>query len=242
VRAGSGRRWNPIDLGQPGASAQAEYQRRRRRDGVRREAVFGRVLAPLVNVLRGERASTVAWARGGDGEARVGTYLTEVVGARGIVLHDRRIARSRGNIDHIAVVPTGIWVIDTKRYRARIGVRHPMGWFITRPSLVVNGRTRTDLVAGVQRQRQLVQAAAGPGVDVRPVLCFVDARWNWPARPFQVDGVTVTWPTPLARTLRGRGALSRREVEALARRIARAFPAYAPSGTSQSPTGAWPNR
>jgi len=33
-----------------------------------------------------------------------------------VVLHDRAIPGSRANIDHIGIGPTGVWVIDTKRY------------------------------------------------------------------------------------------------------------------------------
>ncbi|MEV4421445.1 NERD domain-containing protein, partial [Patulibacter sp. NPDC049589] len=32
-----------------------------------------------------------------------------------VVLHDRRVPRTHANIDHIAIAPSGIWVIDTKR-------------------------------------------------------------------------------------------------------------------------------
>lgn len=32
------------------------------------------------------------------------------------VLHDRRIRGAQTNIDHIVIGPTGIWVIDAKRY------------------------------------------------------------------------------------------------------------------------------
>ncbi len=35
------------------------------------------------------------------------------------VMHDRRIPRSKANIDHIVVTPGGVWVIDTKRYVGR---------------------------------------------------------------------------------------------------------------------------
>jgi hypothetical protein len=42
------------------------------------------------------------------------------VGHVGLVLHDRAIPGTRSNIDHIAVVPSGVWVIDTKQYRGRV--------------------------------------------------------------------------------------------------------------------------
>jgi hypothetical protein len=50
----------------------------------------------------------------------VGRLLSAAVGDAGVVLHDRAVPRGRANIDHIAVVPSGVWVIDTKRYRGRV--------------------------------------------------------------------------------------------------------------------------
>jgi Nuclease-related domain. len=36
------------------------------------------------------------------------------------VVHDRRIPRSRANIDHIVIAPRGIYVIDTKHYKQKL--------------------------------------------------------------------------------------------------------------------------
>jgi hypothetical protein len=124
------------DLGNPGASARAEYQRRLSRQEARRRARFGRYLAPVVGALAGPNPSTVAWERGGRGEEEVGRTLTRAVADRGVVLHDRAIPRSRANIDHIAVVPSGVWVIDTKRYRGRVERRS--GWLGSSPTLFLN--------------------------------------------------------------------------------------------------------
>jgi hypothetical protein len=41
---------------------------------------------------------------------------------KAIALHDRRMPDSRANIDHIVVVPSGVWVIDSKRMKGRIKV------------------------------------------------------------------------------------------------------------------------
>jgi hypothetical protein len=39
-----------------------------------------------------------------------------------VALHDRRMPCSQANIDHIVLVPSGVWVIDSKRVRGRIRV------------------------------------------------------------------------------------------------------------------------
>jgi hypothetical protein len=37
-----------------------------------------------------------------------------------VVLHDRRIPGRRSNIDHLVIARSGVWVVDTKRYRGKV--------------------------------------------------------------------------------------------------------------------------
>ena len=108
-----------MDVGRPGASARAEFERRRRRDAERRRRRFGRFIAPVVALAAGTRPSTDRWRVGGRAEERVGRLLSSAAGRTGLVLHDRALPHSRANVDHIAVVPSGVWVVDTKCYRGR---------------------------------------------------------------------------------------------------------------------------
>jgi hypothetical protein len=142
--------------------------------------------------------STKVWDQGAVGEEKVGGHL-ENARPRGIeVLHDRRIPGSRANIDHLVIAPTGVWVVDAKRYlNAKIERRDVGGWFKTDLRLYVGGRDRTKLIAGVHKQTALVadalRQAGYPEVPVQGALCFVDIETGWFAKPFQIDGVTVTW-------------------------------------------------
>jgi len=231
-----------IDVGRPGASARAEFERRRRRDAERRRRRFGRILAPVVALLAGTRPSTDRWRVGGRAEERVGRLLGAAAGRSGLVLHDRAVPHSRANLDHIAVVPSGVWVVDTKCYRGRVRRARRPGRLLGRRALVVNGHDRGQLVTAALRQRALVQSAVGAEVPVRAVLCFAGAEWGLRARAFTLRGVLVTWPAALASSLRARGPLDRAARAELAARLARAFPPYAPSGTSHNPTGASPGR
>jgi hypothetical protein len=199
----------------------------RRRDNERRRETFGR-LAPLARLLARPNASTEAWARGAEGEERVGALLRRAVGENGVVLHDRSIPHSRANLDHIAVVPSGVWVIDSKHYRGRLERRGVGGWFRSRAALYVAGRDHSTLVHCALRQRSVVAAAAGPDVPVRAALCFTGAEWPRFARPFTIDGVLVTWPKALARVLGMPGRLDASTRNSLATRMAVAFPPYVP--------------
>lgn len=220
-----------LDPGAAGASARAEYERRTARDEARRRARFGRV-APLVRVLAGPKASTEAWAQGAEGEALVGDRIDQIVGARGVVLHDRRVPGGRSNLDHLVVVAGGVWVIDTKHYHGRLAKRQAGGWFISREVLTVGRRDQSRLLASAQRQRATVEHALGRGfpeitsVRVRAALCFTGVEVSLLARPFVMDNVLVTWPRALPRALHEGGPLRGRDREEVASRLARAFPPY----------------
>jgi hypothetical protein len=223
------------EWGRAGASARAEYERRQARDEARRRVIFG-PLAPVVRLLVGPKPSTEAWGRGAAGEEHVGHWLDEAVDGRGEVLHDRALPHRRANIDHIAVVASGIWVVDTKHFRGRLERRDLSGWFVPRPRLFVAGRDQSLLVTSARRQQALVAetlTAAEPagGPLIRVALCFTGAQVGLFTRPFTLEGVLVTWPRAFARTLTAPGPLGPAERRALAARLARAFPPYAAEST-----------
>lgn len=97
-------------------------------------------------------------------------YLDESVQ----VLHDRRVPRSRANIDHIAVGPSGVWAIDAKRYDGKAEIRQPL---FGEPKLFIKGRDQSKLMEGLARQVELVRATLAnisPEVPIHGALCFVD--------------------------------------------------------------------
>ena len=184
------------DAGTPGGGARREHERRvyRRQARLQDRGTLVRTLAALI----GEPQSTRAWERGAIGEERVGAVL-EKAHSRGVLaLHDRRIPRSRANIDHIAIGPAGVFVIDAKRYEnAKIRVRRVGGLFSPRrDELLVRGRVKSNLVEGLRRQVEVVQTvldeAGIEDVPVRGVLCFVDAFFPLFQRRLRVDELIVT--------------------------------------------------
>lgn len=104
------------------------------------------------------------------------------------------------SIDHIAVGPSGVWVIDAKRYKDKRPILHVEGGTL-RPrveSLRVGGRDRTSLVDGIRSQVDRVTAALGDlDIPVMGVLCFLEADWPLVGGSFTVSGITVTWPRAL---------------------------------------------
>jgi nuclease-like protein len=182
--------------------------------------------APLVSLLVGPKRSTEAWGKGAEGEELVGPFLAHSVGDEGIVLHDRRIPRSRANLDHIAIVASGIWVIDSKHYRGRLQVRTVGGWFVPHRALFVGRFEHSALVRSAARQRATVAKHVPPDVPVKAALCFTGVELGLFARPVVVDGVLVAWPKALAKALDEPGPLDADRRQELAAMVARAFPPY----------------
>lgn len=218
-----------LDPGQPGASARREHDRRRSQHESRIRAAHPR-LGGLILALSSEPQSTTAWGAGAIGEERLGGRLNALVSPTVRVLHDRRVPRSKANIDHIVVCPGGVFVIDAKRYQGRPERRVEGG--ILRPrveTLLVGRRNCTKLIDGVLKQVELVSAAitadgVSPDVPVHGVLCFVQADWPLIGGSFRTHGVEVLWPNKLAKQLRLPGDVGESDIERLHRALASAFP------------------
>lgn len=208
-----------------GASARREHERR---VAARQERVRQRHprLGGLILALSDDPQTTRAWATGAVGEERLGRRLDGLVGPSVQVLHDRGIPRSRANLDHLVVCPGGVLVVDAKRYRGR--PRHVVQGGLLTPrteKLVVGGRDRTRLVDAVLQQADLVRDALDDEtVEVRSVLCFVEADWPVIGGDFVMRGVRVTWPRKLATMIGRAGPLDEERVTALHHHLASAFP------------------
>ncbi len=212
------------ESGRAGASAQEEFERRHQKRDAVLDQRFGR-LAGLVKFLVDDPQSTRAWAQGSEGERRLAEALTRRVGDRAVVLHDRKIPRSSANIDSLAIASTGVWVIDAKKYTGRLQRRDKGGWRTTDYHVYINGRDRTALVGGLHKQSAVVRTALGDlDVPVHSVLCFIDAEWDFFLRPFQIDGVWVTYGKHLAEMIAAAGPLPDDEVLHVATVLAAALP------------------
>lgn len=203
-----------------GRSARNEYERRSARERAKKEKIVAEDLAwrekakeqrPVLGRLAAamtpkptigpERQTTTAWKVGAEGEERVAEVLRDADGIE--VLHDRQVPGTRANIDHLAVGPSGVFVIDAKKYKhgSAIEIRDLGGFFRSDPRLYLGGRDRTKLVDGVLGQIDVVRTALGPELDEVPihgVLCFIGADWGWRPKTKTVKGVTAVWPLGLA--------------------------------------------
>jgi hypothetical protein len=213
-----------VDGGVPGASLGREHTRRRARREQRVRDAHPR-LGGLLLALNGAPQHEEAFRIGEAGEIAVGAAIENAVAkVDGIVLHNRRLPGRRGDIDHIAIVPSGIYVIDAKAVRGKVEVRRP---WRTPPQLFIAGRDRTNYLDGLDRQIEAVRAAihaAGlPPALAWGALCFTDA--DLPRlRAHEVRGHLLIYRRALTKRLTTPGAVERRTAGELAAAIDSALP------------------
>lgn len=210
--------------GTAGGSARREYERRVSRREQRIRARHPK-LGGLILALSDEPQTTKAWERGAVGEELMARRLADLPDTFR-VLHDRRVPGTPGNIDHIAIGPTGVWVIDAKRYVNKRPSMQVDGGLL-RPrveSLRVGGRDGTKLVHGMLSQVARVTAALGDNqTHVTGVLCFLEADWPLIGGSFTVEGVHVLWPRLLIKRMLEAPSQSV-DIDRVHARLASAFP------------------
>lgn len=237
----------PIDAGVAGSSATAEYEKRSRREARRKQAVvdrdaawrdqvrvehplLGRVATALTPkpVIGPESQATRAWKVGAEGEEGVARTLGACAGVRS--LHDRRVPGTKGNVDHLAIGPAGVYIVDAKRYEGKVERRDVGSFFRPDERLYVGGRDRTKLLRQmawqVETVRTALDACGHTDVALRPVLCFVDSEWPLLfARPLHLQGVTVLWPKALQELVSSGELFDDASRDQIARDLAVALPA-----------------
>lgn len=211
--------------GAAGSSARREHERRIAKREERIRSKHPR-LGGLILAVSDDPQTTKAWATGAVGEERLGRRLDSAAGPLVRVLHDRGIPGSRANLDHLVVCPSGVYVVDAKRYKGRPHRVVEGGPFTPRTEkLLVDRRDCTKLVEASVKQAALVrEALAGDDVDVRSVLCFVEADWPLLGGDFVIRGVAVTWPKKLAATITRPGPLTQEQIATVHQRLATTFP------------------
>ena len=136
------------------------------------------------------------------------------------VLHDRRVPGRRANIDHLAVGPGGITVIDSKNYTGKVAVRKSRLW--------VNGRDRTKLIDGVLGQVEVVRSAlAGStytGVSIEAALAWSNHEALPLLRALRLKGVLIDGTRRVAKLASRPGPLSVAEADQLAALLGERLP------------------
>jgi hypothetical protein len=179
--------------------------------------VLGSLLAPRLGLVLGGLAAVaagwglrfrpspnaVAWRRGAAGERRTARLLGPLERQGWAVLHDLAIPGSRANIDHLAIGPGGVFVIDSKQYRGRLQLDPSGRLWHGRHSLA------PALRAVSWEADQAARVLPDPGMAVVPVMAVHGAQVPW--GKVVMDGVPVVAARRLPSMLRALPAVLRPE-------------------------------
>ena len=216
-----------------GGSARRKAQRLREEYEALRAArsPLGRIFTALFPSAKEKRLFQEErnWLTGAEGEQNLASALAKRCPCIPI-LHDRRPPMSRANIDHIAIAPSGVFVIDCKRYRGKIEVTTPL---FGKAKLKINGRDRTKLIDGLDKQVTHVTAALADIAEEVPVhgcLCFVPpegflADVGLPVfRTLKINGYPLYYAKRLANRLNQVGPITPDRAQTLEAEIDRRLP------------------
>jgi hypothetical protein len=212
-----------LDRGRPGASVAREHQRRKSNRENRTRETHPRI-GGLLLALKGTPRHETAFRRGELGEKAVAASLERGTKGPAIILHDRRMPGGYGNIDHLVVAPTGVFVIDAKDIKGKVRVENPL---FGAARLMIAGRNRIKLIDGLDRQVAAVRhALAGNGhadVPVQGVLCFTKADLPL-LGTLKMRGHLLIHRRALTKRLNASGLLGSSVIGTLARTLAGALP------------------
>lgn len=211
-----------LDPGTAGASARREHERRLANRENRTRERHPRT-AGLRLFWQDAPQHEGVWATGASGEERLARFLGERCGPDVVVLHDRRIPGRRTNIDHLAIAPSGVWVIDAKSYKGKVEVHKPL---FAEAKLKIAGRDKSKLATGVANQVEQVKAAlaeVAPDVPVHGVMCFVENGLPL-LGTLSFNGCLLLRGKALVKRLNAKGDLSVDVVHGIARTLAARFP------------------
>jgi len=191
---------------------------------------FGQIADRLESKAEWARKRAANHAAGDAGESRLGAAVASLVANGWLALHNR--ARPHGgNIDHILVGPSGVYVLDSKAWTGPITISGGV--------LRTNGRNQSRALAAVADQASEVRdtiTRAGHPAEVACGLVFTGTDPG-PATAERVDGVTVCGLGSLVDSILSRGAtFTAEEIHSLTRSIAETFPPYglAPAAAAET--------
>jgi len=156
------------------------------------------------------RALVASWRQGAKGEQQTARLLAKLEREGWRVLHDLAIPGSRVNVDHLAIGPGGVWVIDSKLWGRRVHWDPRHGWMHGQAAIAPELNTTRWEVAEVEQalvdslSRAARHVAGDRGIIVHQAWCVHGEPL--PGGRLLVDGETIVNPRHLLPLLRaGRG-------------------------------------
>lgn len=218
----------PIDTGVAGAGPQAEYDRRTAKRQAELDAIPG-FRGKIVRAFDTEPQSTTAWRQGAEGERRLAAALEAGLAPPSVVLHSRKVPKTRGDIDHLVIASSGVWIVDAKNYTGKPELRDVGSWRSPDFRLYVNGRNQTKHVENFDWQVAAVRAVLDPmgfgDVPMHPTLLFTQWKKGLFERPLELRGVRAMWTKRLIELVNEQGPLSDDVIRSIATQLSAKLPA-----------------
>jgi hypothetical protein len=173
----------------------------------------------VLEALSADSLHEARWARRAESEERARRLEALLAGSGVRLLNDRRVPGARATIDHLAIGPRGVTVIDAIRERGRTR--------IVEGRLLVDGEDRTSLVRDVLRQVEVIRLglSASPNLPIGGAICWVEHDGLPRVRQLSLDDVLIDRPYVLAEELRRPGPVSLQRVRHLTALLDRRLPA-----------------
>jgi hypothetical protein len=175
-------------------------------------------LTTLLEALSADNLHESRWARNARSEERARRLERLLAGSGARLLSDRRVPGARATVDHLAIGPRGVTVIDAVHEAGRAR--------IVDGRLLVDGEDRTTLVRDVQRQVEVIRLglAASPDLPVDAAICWVEPDGLPRLRKLALSGVSIDGPRALAEELRRPGPVSAKRMRYIAGLLDRRLP------------------
>jgi Nuclease-related domain len=158
------------------------------------------------------------WARRARSEERARRLELLLAGSGVRLLNERRVPGARTEVDHLAVGPRGVTVIDAAYLKGRARVADD--------KLLIDGEDQTTLVRDVMRQVEVIRLglAASPSIPVNGAICWLEPDGLPRLRKLELGGILIDGPRAIAEELRRPGDVSPKRARQIADVLDRRLP------------------
>jgi hypothetical protein len=158
------------------------------------------------------------WARRARSEQRARRLEGLLAGSGVRLLNECRVPGARATVDHLAVGPRGVTVIDAAYETGRARV--------VDGRLLIDGEDQTMLVRDVMRQVAVIRLglAASPSIPVNGAICWLEPDGLPRVRKLELGGILIDGPRAIAEELRRPGPVSAKRARQIAGVLDRRLP------------------
>ena len=158
------------------------------------------------------------WTRQARSEERARRLEGLLAGSGVRLLNERRVPGARATVDHLAVGPRGVTVIDAAYETGRARV--------VDGRLLIDGEDQTMLVRDVMRQVAVIRLglAASPSIPVNGAICWLEPDGLPRVRKLELGGILIDGPRAIAEELRRPGPVSAKRARQIAGVLDRRLP------------------